>query len=238
MQANRTLVIASIVLSCGIFFTGAKLAQSIKNFHNFDKYVEVKGLDEKIVKSTQASWQISFSVSADDLEKTYQKVSEAQKIMAQFLLNSGFQENEIERLPITVTDNRSDPYIAQTNPTITRYKAIAGVSIVTNQVDLVAQTSQNTSTLIQQGILVTNSTVRYAYTELNSIKNAMLDTATQNAREAGKSFAKIAKSNLGTIRKAQQGLFTISSAGAVPEYDDSSMMKKVRVVTSIQFFLD
>lgn len=238
MQSNRTLVIASIILSCGIFFTGLKFAHAIKNFHNFDKYVEVKGLDEKIVKSTQASWQISFSVSADDLEKTYQKVSEAQKTIAQFLLNSGFQPSEIERLPITVMDNRSDPYIAQNNPNITRYKATAGASIVTNKVDLVAQTSQNTNTLIQEGIIVTSNTVRYAYTELNSIKNEMLDTATQNAREAAKSFAKIAKTNLGTIRRAQQGLFTISSAGAMSEYDESSIMKKIRVVTSVQFFLD
>lgn len=238
MQSKRSFVIASFVLSCGIFLSALKLSQSIKNFHKFDQYVEVKGLDEKIVKSTQASWQISFTISAEDLANTYQKISDAQTTTAQFLLNAGFQKNEIEQLPITVTDNRSDPYIAQNNPNIARYKASAGLLVVTDKVDLVAQTSQQTSALIQSGILVTSNTVRYAFTKLNTIKNEMLDTATQNAREAANSFAKIAKSDLGSIRKAQQGFFTISSAGAASDYDDSSIMKKVRVVTSVQFFLD
>lgn len=80
--------------------------------------------------------------------------------------------------------------------------------------------------------------MRYIYTDLNSIKKDMLDKATLNARDAAQSFAKVAKADLGGIRQAQQGVFSITSASGNSEYDESSVMKKVRVVTSIQFFLD
>lgn len=143
MNHNKHFVFAAFILACGMFFASGKLSKAVSNFRNFEKYVEVKGLDETVVKSTQASWQISFTNTADDLVKIYQNVSDSQKIVTQFLINAGFQETEIELQPISVVDNKADAYVAQNYPNAMRYKATTTISLLTNKVDLVAQTLQN-----------------------------------------------------------------------------------------------
>ncbi|MFX4681814.1 SIMPL domain-containing protein, partial [Acinetobacter baumannii] len=81
------------------------------------------------------------------------------------------------------------------------------------------------------------SYVRYFFTDLNRIKPAMLKAATANAREAADTFAKDSGVKVGGIKSATQGLFSISSP--VSDYDaESSLMKKVRVVTRVQFFIE
>ena len=96
---------------------------------------------------------------------------------------------------------------------------------------------QKTGELIQSEIIINNSYVHYSYTNLNSIKVDMLNKATENARNAGQAFAKNSRSQLGKIRTANQGQFTITAADGNDAYDSGSILKKVRVVTSVQFFI-
>ncbi len=233
---NKTLIIMSFVLAFGLYFSSSKVSKALKFFHKYDQYVEVKGFDERIVNANQGSWRIAFNTSADDLVKLYKDVSDTQKTVTRFLTDAGFKESEIEIIPVTVVDNKSDSY-AQNNASVARYKAFSGITLVTNNVNLAAKTSQKTILLLQQGVLITSSIVNYSYTNLNEIKADMLKAATQNARDSAKSFSKVAKTDLGSIRRAHQGLFTITPAGGASEYDDSTIMKKVRVVTTVQFYL-
>ena len=61
----------------------------------------------------------------------------------------------------------------------------------------------------------------------------MIEEATRNAREAAEKFAKDSDSKLGKIKTAQQGLFTIEDRDSYTPY-----IKKVRVVTTVDFFLE
>ena len=56
--------------------------------------------------------------------------------------------------------------------------------------------------------------------------------ATRNAREAAEKFANDSESKLGKIKTATQGLFSIDDRDQYTPY-----MKKVRVVTSVEYFL-
>jgi hypothetical protein len=85
---------------------------------------------------------------------------------------------------------------------------------------------------------------------LNSIKPDMITEATRNARAAADRFASDSGSTVGSIRQANQGVFSIlpaNSGGDTGEsgqsgpyfsYADSSLMKTVRVVTSVQYYLE
>ena len=61
----------------------------------------------------------------------------------------------------------------------------------------------------------------------------MIEDATRNAREAAEKFAKDSESELGKIKSAQQGLFSIENRDSNTPY-----IKKVRVVTTVNFFLE
>ena len=61
----------------------------------------------------------------------------------------------------------------------------------------------------------------------------MIEEATKNAREAAEKFAKDSGSNLGKIRQANQGQFSITDRDPNTPY-----IKKIRVVTTIDYSLE
>jgi uncharacterized protein len=117
-------------------------------------------------------------------------------------------------------------------------------------VDQVAAAAQNTMQLLQKGVVLTSNPgqgLTYKFTRLNSIKPDMITEATRNARAAANRFAQDSGAKVGSIRQANQGVFSIlpadqggegcESAGA-GFGSDASLMKTVRVVTSVQYYLN
>ena len=117
----------------------------------------------------------------------------------------------------------------------------------TSRVDQVAAAAQKTMQLLQNGIVLTSSPgqgLTYMFTGLNSIKPDMITEATRNAHAAADRFASDSGSKVGAIRQANQGVFSIMPTDQAGEAgngnfgSDSSLMKTVRVVTSVQYYLD
>ena len=75
-------------------------------------------------------------------------------------------------------------------------------------------------------------------TKLNDIKPEMLSQAVANAKVAAMEFAKSSGANVGKIHRAQQGVFSILGRveGTLPE--SQQIDKKVRVVSTLEFYLD
>ena len=91
--------------------------------------------------------------------------------------------------------------------------------------------------LLKEGVAIIDGgyqyQVKYEYTDLNSIKPEMIAEATAKAREAGQQFATDSKSSLGKIKSATQGQFSIENRD-----ENTPYIKKVRVVSNIQFYLE
>lgn len=66
---------------------------------------------------------------------------------------------------------------------------------------------------------------------MNDLKPEMIEEATRNARAVAQKFADDSKSELGGIRQAAQGQFSITSDSNTPQ------LKRVRVVTTVDYFL-
>ncbi|MBR4437566.1 MAG: SIMPL domain-containing protein, partial [Bacteroidales bacterium] len=73
----------------------------------------------------------------------------------------------------------------------------------------------------------------YEFTGLNELKPEMIAEATANARQAAQKFAEDSKSKLGKIKTANQGQFSVEDLDETTEF-----VKKVRVVTTIVYYLD
>lgn len=229
-----TKIIAALVLSIGFAMSGFFIATGLTDARQHSRFIQVKGLAERIVKSDEAIWTLNIKLVNAELPALYQAIDAAQNKTRQFLLNQGFKSNEISMNPVAVTDNQSNSY--NQNQDIPRYSADTGLTISTQHVDQVAAAAQKTGELVQQGVVVTASNTLYRFNDLNSIKPTMLEEATKSAHAAALSFANDAKAALGEIRHAMQGLFTISDANS--SYDiGNAIMKKVRVVTTIEYQL-
>lgn len=229
-----TKIIAAAVLSIGFAGSGFFIAHGLVDSRQVERYVEVKGLAEKIVKSDEAVWTLSTKLVSNDLPSLYQAIDDAQAKTRKFLKEQGFNDNELSANPVSVTDNQSINY--SSNQQIPRYSADTGMTVSTTKVDTIMSAVQKTGDLVQQGIVVTNSNALFRFSDLNRIKPEMLNEATLNAQAAAESFAKNAHATLGKIRQARQGLFTIMDANS--SYDSgNAIMKKVRIVTTIEFEL-
>jgi hypothetical protein len=106
--------------------------------------------------------------------------------------------------------------------------------------------------LLQKGIILNSDPgqgLAYKFTGLNAIKPDMITEATRNARAAADRFAADSGSKVGSIRQANQGTFSILPAdqggdagggeGGGGYYNaDASLMKTVRIVTTVQYYLE
>lgn len=227
-------IFTSLILSCGIALSGFLLGSSLIKFKKLDRSVEVRGLAERIVDSDQAVWSINYSASSDQLNDVNNKVTLIQAQVIQFLTEQGFTAEEIIKDPININDKTTQEYGEAKGP---RFIARGTIKVDTRKVKEATIASQKTDDLLKKGIALSSSRINYYFTDLNSIKPAMLEEATRNAREAAEGFAKNANADVGGIRRAYQGLFSISSP--LSEYDsESSIKKKIRVVTQVDFYLD
>ncbi len=235
------------LLALGLILGGWILGAQIKATRLSDRYVTVKGLVERRVKSDLAIWPLNYKEAGDDLSAVYAKAQADKNALLQFLDQQGIQSSEIELGVIGVIDTQANEYGGGNRPAH-RYIVEQPITVRTSRVDQVAAAAQKTMQLLQKGIVLTGNPgqgLTYKFTGLNSIKPDMITEATRNARAAADRFAADSGSKVGPIRQANQGVFSILAADQSGEAGDlgganfaSSLMKTVRVVTSVDYYLE
>jgi len=246
---NPSLMLGSF-LAFGLVVGGWVLGGEIKATRLSDQYVTVRGLAERDVKSDLAIWPLDFKEVGDDLPLLYAKTQADKDAIAQFLGQQGIQPSEIDLGTVRVVDTQANEYGGPARAAH-RYIIEQQIAVRTPRVDTVAAAVQNTALLLQKGIVLggnPNGGVAYRFTGLNSIKPDMITEATRNARTAAERFASDSGSKVGAIRQANQGIFSIAAAdhssdtaegGYAGAFNaDSSIMKTVRVVTTMEYYLE
>ncbi len=232
---ERSRVFPAFILAAGIAAAGFFIKQGCDTFSYKDRVVTVRGLAEREVKANNVTWPVVYQCAAHDLYTIYQDITNKSTAIVNFLKNNGIQESEIEIIAPSVSDNNANGY--STTAALYRY-TVNGVIVVTSEnVDLVTSLIKRQSELLKEGIAVVSGNwqnpITYNYTDLNSIKPAMIAEATANARQSAKKFAEDSESALGKIKTASQGQFTIEDRDPYTPY-----LKKVRVVTTITYYVE
>jgi len=110
------------------------------------------------------------------------------------------------------------------------------VTVYSHNVALVRSLMNRLGELGKQGIAFGGddyqNQVEYLFTRLNEVKPEMIQEATTKAREVALKFAQDSKSQLGKIKRASQGSFSIS-----PRDKNNPHIKKVRVVSTVEYYL-
>ena len=111
------------------------------------------------------------------------------------------------------------------------------LTVASKDVDKVRKLMGRQGELLKQGIAFSEGDYRYrkvySFNGLNEIKPEMIDEANKNARVTAEKFALDSDSKLGKIKTATQGQFSIEDRD-----ENTPYIKKVRVVTSVQYFLE
>jgi len=244
-------VVLGVCVMLGLVAGGWLLGSQIKDMKLADRYVTVKGLVERTVKSDSAIWPVTFKEAGNDLPQVYSKSEADKNAVLKFMADQGITSQEITIGQIQVTDKQANEFT--NNQTGPRYVVQQTVTVHSSDVDKVAKAGQKTSELVQAGIIVVGGYgqgIGYRFNGLNALKPDMITEATRNARASADRFAADSGSHVGSIRSANQGVFSISAAdaggastpndeaGVGPDQQtDASIMKKVRVVSTVDYYL-
>lgn len=241
------------LLMLGMVLAAWILGAQIKQIKMADRYVTVKGLVERTVKSDRATWAVSFKTAGDDLQSVFAKSETDKTRVLKFFADQGVSPQEVSVGQIKVVDKQTNEYSA--NDRGSRYIVTQVVTVSSADVDKVARAGQKTAELVQAGVVLAateggqSGGIVYTFGGLNALKPDMITEATRNARASADRFAADSGSHVGPIRSANQGVFSISAggpgaaggaegeAGGNDAAADASIMKKVRVVSTIDYYL-
>jgi hypothetical protein len=231
---NGSNVRAALVLALGIGAAGYFVGHALLVARSADRYVTVRGLAEREVPANLVLWPVVFTVTANELGPLQQQVDDGIAKVRTFL-EADFPADDISVSAPRVQDREAQGRVVNAAQPLDRYTAEVTVTLRTANIDAARKAIERSGELVKQGVAVIRSyeyNTQYLYTDLDKIKPEMIAAATKDARHAAEQFAQDSGSNVGAIRNAQQGYFSIEDRDQF-----SPQIKKIRVVTTVEFYL-
>jgi hypothetical protein len=237
MQGNFTLG-ALLLGVCGVLAMtglGQLASEGALDYRRLERSVTVKGLSEREYPADVVIWPIAFTAADNRLPDLYRSIEQQTRSIVDFLRDNGIPEAEISVGSPQVFDKLAQQY-GDGRPVEFRYAANRTVTVYSQRVDAVRALMQKLSALGSRGIALTGNShmnqTEYLFTRLNEVKPGMIEETTRKARQVAQKFAEDSQSQLGRIRRASQGQFSISNRDS-----NSPHIKRVRVVSTVEFYL-
>lgn len=235
VNGKGSALIIGLSLFFGLAVLGFQLAGAAIKFKEYERSVSVKGLSEKEVVADIVIWPITFTAASNDLGDLYRQLSASTDKIKRFLIGKGLPEEAVSKAPPAITDKSAQQYGGGPGPEF-RFSAVQTVTVYSSQVDIVRAMMDELSELGQEGIAFVGANyenqVEYTFSGLNDLKPDMIQEATTNARAVATKFAQDSQSQLGKIRNASQGQFSIE-----PRDRNNPHIMKVRVVSTVEYYL-
>ena len=222
---------SALLIGLGLTAAGYFVGQGISERNSGRRLISVKGLSEREVPASVATWTIGYSATGNELSEINKKLADSTKAVVAFLKEAGFAETDMAVQPPSLQDTTMEAREKDVPPPPERYKAFQSVLLRTAKVDLIKPALASASNLMVSGVLLSGkSEPNYIFNELNEIKPGMIQEATKNARIAAEQFSRDSQTTLGKLRNASQGWFQVENRDvATPE------RKIVRVVVDVEY---
>ena len=224
------------IIALAIVVFGSFIQNSLARFVNKERVVTVKGLSEREMPADKVTWPLVFKELGNDPAEIYRSIERKNEVLVSFLQKQGLGTEEIMVNAPDIKDRFADSWSQEqiTN----RYVATSVIIVTSSKVELVRSIMQKQAQLMKMGIaLITEdygkNTVKYEFTRLNDIKPEMVEESTKNARATAGKFAGDSDSELGKIRRATQGQFSISDRD-----NNTPHIKNIRVVSTIEYYIN
>ncbi|MEX0341391.1 MAG: SIMPL domain-containing protein [Erythrobacter sp.] len=229
---KRWLASAGIV-AIGLVLGGFVLGDGLVRMKAAERSVTVRGLAEREVTADLATWTLSFASTATNLQTAQANTDRDAEAVREFFDGLGFPEAELTPAGANVSNYTDDGVVF--------YTVRQRIVLRTKDIERAQSAVRSQAELVRKGVVLEDgSGISYTFTGLNAIKPEMVAEATRDARAAAEQFAQDSGADVGSIRKATQGYFSIGArdgeAGGWGIGD--TPFKKVRVVTTVDFALD
>lgn len=235
MDWTNSPVVSGALIGAGLAVAGLLVGVGLKDIRRGDAIVTVRGVAERDVEADLATWTIATQATGSDLAIVQGKADADAEAVRSFLAANGFTAAEIQPRGSSVSQYY-DGNVGRLNITI-RQRILARTTDIRRMEKAFAAQAE----MIRKGVALDSDGaggVTYSFTRLNAVKPEMIAEATKSAREAADQFARDSGTQVGGIRQATQGLFSITGRDGETGIGTETPYQKVRVVTTIDFALD
>jgi uncharacterized protein len=239
LQDSRAALLGAVaIFAIGLTTSGYVLGDGLRRAKMAERSVTVRGVSERNVTADLATWTVNFSHQGTELGPFQGSVDAQAHAVRSFFESAGFSPAEITDSDVNVSRERPrDNEIGPETLTVRR-----SIQLRTNEVMKARAAYARQSELLRNGVELSGSGISFTFTRLNALKPEMIAEANRNARQSAEQFAQDSGAEVGRIKTASQGYFSVGARDG-EECDDcgssggSSPFQKVRVVTTIDYDL-
>jgi uncharacterized protein len=237
LQDSRAVLLGAVaIFAVGLTTSGYVLGDGLRRAEMAERSVTVRGVSERDVTADLATWSVSFSDEGTTLGPVQASVDQKSRAIRTYFQRAGFKPEEISDTAISASQS-FDRDRKEDRVTVSR-----SIQLRSRDVIKVRSAYARQSELIRDGVPISGSNVNYVFTKLNDLKPEMIAEANQSARKSAEQFARDSGAEVGRIKTASQGYFSVGARDgeACDECGSgggSSPFQKVRVVTTIDYDL-
>ena len=202
--------------------------------------IKVRGYAETSVESDMAIWYITVKARDKNMAEAYTVLAEHREKVLNFLQKNQVEAEEIRIRAVAVNERRRRAENGHETNEIEFLELSQGIGVKSRDVYNISKLSTAIASLLGEGIALRSGMPNYYYTQVNELKSQLLVEATKDARERAKTLAEGSGVNLGSLRAARQGVFSVRSADSsgISEKstdDVSSISKKVSALVTVDY---
>jgi hypothetical protein len=235
MLGRLPLLAGLLGLALALGLGCVQIAGGIRNRNGNQNVIVVTGSAKRRVSSDYAIWVASIASQQPTPAAAARELAGVTERIRSFLREEGVTAAETTVAPISVTAlYRKGKLIG--------YKLGRRFVIRSSRVDAVARLAEQSSRLLQAGIPLGASPVRYLYTNLPSLRPQLLAEAAHDAQQRARALVGATGGHLGGLRGVDVGVFQVTSPNSTEVsdygvYDTSTREKDVTAVVNATFAL-
>lgn len=233
-------LLAGLFLASGLVLASLVVARAWTRLSETN-VVNVTGSARKNVRSDLVIWRTSFSIDGATLPDAQRSLQAALARVTSHLAWNGL--NDLSLAPVDVqelTVREKNNHGETVSVRRVGYRLTQGLEIRSGDVERVPRLAADTSSLIEQGIVLAGHEFRFIYTKAGEAKVEMMAEATKDARARAEQIAQQGGSQIAALRTARMGVVQInplhSSATSWEGNNDQTALDKTITATVTAVF--
>lgn len=246
-KTKKHFVYLGFILALGLILASFVLGTQFKNLRP-KGVISVKGVAEAFYKSGEATWEVRIKTWDLNSKKSFEKAKQKQEVLQKFLLEY-FDETQLKSKSFSVGKVYEYRYNSKTDreeSVANGYEATGGFVITTRELEKLEQVREKLMEWRVDDEEIVVFQPQFYLEDLEKIKVEMISQATKDARNRAEEFAKTGGAKVGAMKSASQGTFNIYAENDKENeesfyggsYSTSTIVKKVRLVVTIQYEIE
>jgi uncharacterized protein len=227
-------LVAGLFLAAGLILSAMLVTRAWLKIAESET-ISLTGFARKMVRSDLVIWRGSVTAEGNTLFVAQRSLKADLVKVENFIKSSGMTKYMIGPVSIKELQATEEVKAAQKGESnITQQKTIGfrltqSVEVRSAEVDRIRKVDQDSTTLLEQGVMFVSSTPEYIYTRAGEAKVELLAGATKDARDRAEQISSQGDRAINELRSAKMGVFQIT-----PVYSLQTSWEGVNDTTSLE----